>query len=74
MRSLVTGISGFVGGHLAARLHERGEEVVGLVQRRRREAGEPADVQLFEADLCDAVAVERVVLPRRAGTIGSGWG
>ncbi len=61
MRSLITGISGFVGRHLAAHLCERGEEVVGLVRRRGKAAKEVADVQLFEADLRDAVAVERAV-------------
>lgn len=60
MRSLVTGVSGFAGGHLAAHLRERGEEVVGLVQRRG-EAGEPAGVPLVEADIRDARAVARAI-------------
>ncbi len=58
IRSLVTGIDGFAGAHLAAHLRARGEEVVGLVRER---GGGPADVALVEADLRDAAAVERAL-------------
>lgn len=58
IRSLITGINGFAGTHLATHLQTRGEEVVGLVRERGRG---PADVVLVEADLRDGAAVERAV-------------
>lgn len=51
MRAFLTGGAGFVGGHLAARLAERGDEVVALVRSPAR-----ADVpgaELVEGDLSD---------------------
>jgi GDP-4-dehydro-6-deoxy-D-mannose reductase len=58
MRILVTGVGGFVGQHLARRLHEGGDEVVGSYWP---EAVEVPGVELHPADVCDRAAVERLV-------------
>lgn len=52
MRVLVTGATGFIGGHLVRALVERGERVLALV-RSSREAGwlENLGVELFVGDL-----------------------
>lgn len=49
-RVLVTGATGFIGSHLAARLRESGYAVRALV-RGRRQAGRLAGLELFEGDL-----------------------
>jgi GDP-4-dehydro-6-deoxy-D-mannose reductase len=63
MHILITGINGFVGGHLAELLVQQGEHaiwgvsrsgVLGLAHLRN-------NVQMQQADLCDAAAVRRVV-------------
>jgi len=51
MRVLLTGASGFIGGHLCRRLVARGDGVVALVRDRRRAAGLPAEVERLEGDL-----------------------
>lgn len=64
MRALVTGITGFAGGHLAEALLARGDEVAGLSR-----SGEwPADlrflagrVALYACDLRDASALEALL-------------
>ncbi|HXO22643.1 MAG TPA: GDP-mannose 4,6-dehydratase [Thermoanaerobaculia bacterium] len=61
MRVLVTGISGFVGRRLALHLRERGDTVAGLFLDERPEGVEVAGVELHEADLLDAPALERVI-------------
>jgi GDP-4-dehydro-6-deoxy-D-mannose reductase len=58
MKVLVTGVSGFVGQHLARRLHARGDEVVGSYWP---EPVEVPGVELHPADVCDRGAVERIV-------------
>jgi nucleoside-diphosphate-sugar epimerase len=62
MRAFVTGATGFIGGRLARRLRERGDEVVALVRSRSR-AGELERLgcELVEGDLADADALARGV-------------
>ncbi len=62
MTALVTGVTGFTGGHLARHLAQRGVAVRGLV--RRKSLGRPqvdslrnAGVEIVEGDLADAAAV-----------------
>jgi GDP-mannose 4,6-dehydratase len=64
-RVLITGVTGFVGPHLARKLLERGYEVYGLVRRRaegynyRRltETGVLDQVKLVEGDLMDFTSI-----------------
>lgn len=58
MKVLVTGVGGFVGQHLARRLHARGDEVVGTYWP---EAIEVPGVELHAADVRDREAVARIV-------------
>lgn len=60
-RALVTGISGFVGGHLAEHLLAGGWEVWGCSQRRPSTFRLPDEVHHLPADLTDADAVAEVV-------------
>jgi len=59
MRAFVTGATGFIGGHIARKLRERGDEVVALV-RTPSKAGELKSLgcELIEGDL-DNVGVLR---------------
>src|SRR6266536_3265269 len=62
MKAFVTGATGFIGGHLAERLHARGDEVVALVRSpdkatKLRELG----CDLVEGDLGDEPAIRRGV-------------
>jgi GDP-4-dehydro-6-deoxy-D-mannose reductase len=52
MRTLITGITGFVGGHLATKLVEDGHQVWGCAVNVGRPSGtfEVADVDLLDAD------------------------
>ena len=54
MRAFVTGATGFIGGRLARRLRDRGDEVVALVRSPER-AAELAQLgcELFRDDLVD---------------------
>ena len=62
VKAFVTGGTGFIGGRLAAKLCERGDEVVALV-RSPDKAGElrQKGVQLIEGDLTDTDAIRRGV-------------
>src|SRR5260370_33763937 len=62
MRALVTGISGFIGSHLARSLLAQGVEVVGLVRRTSQMNRFPADqVQLVPGDIGDPDSLSRAV-------------
>ena len=62
MRAFVTGATGFIGGHVARQLSERGDQVVALVRSPDkatdlREQG----AELIEGDLSDEEAIKRGV-------------
>lgn len=62
MADLVTGATGFTGGHLARMLVSRGHRVRALVRDRRRAADlEAAGIELVEGDLRDLAALDRAV-------------
>jgi dihydroflavonol-4-reductase len=60
LRVLVTGATGFTGGHLARTLASRGYQVRALVRDLARgESLRPAGVELVQGDLTDAPSLER---------------
>ena len=62
MRVLITGVTGFIGSALAAKLVEAGEEVYGLVRFMGQGRGPlPRGVEYITADLTDYFSVERAV-------------
>ncbi|MFZ5624418.1 MAG: NAD-dependent epimerase/dehydratase family protein [Gemmatimonadota bacterium] len=62
MRALVTGATGFVGGHLVRRLHATGHEITALVRSPTRAAAlAPFGVRLVRGDLADAAALREAV-------------
>jgi nucleoside-diphosphate-sugar epimerase len=64
VKAFVTGATGFIGGHLARRLHERGDEVVALVRSPERAAPlTELGCRLVAGDLGDEAAI-------RAGVAG----
>jgi len=67
MRALVTGISGFVGGHLAEHLRESGDLVVGLSRSGRWPAGLAHLAEGARIERCDLASVDPGEL---AGLIG----
>ena len=62
MRAFVSGATGFIGGHVARKLRERGDEVVALV-RSPQKAGELRQLgcELVEGDLSDEDAIRKGV-------------
>jgi nucleoside-diphosphate-sugar epimerase len=62
VRAFVTGATGFIGGHVARKLRERGDEVVALV-RSPDKAGELRELgcELIEGDLSDEAAIREGV-------------
>ncbi len=62
MAELVTGATGFTGGHLARTLAARGYQVRALVRDRRAAIDlERAGIELVEGDLRDRAALDRAV-------------
>ncbi len=64
MRAFVTGLTGFVGPHLARHLAARGFEILGLGLRQRQSAQPnslPADVSLIGADIRDYADLLRIL-------------
>lgn len=60
MRAMVTGATGFTGGHLARALRERGVEVRALVRDEHRADGlRSLGVEIVPGDLADAASVRR---------------
>ena len=60
MRALVTGATGFVGGHLAEALRRRGDEVTALVRSpRKAEALTRLGVRVVAGDLDDPASLAR---------------
>ena len=62
VRAFVTGATGFIGGHVARKLRERGDDVVALVRApaKATDLGE-LGCELLEGDLSDAEAIRRGV-------------
>jgi GDP-4-dehydro-6-deoxy-D-mannose reductase len=64
MRALITGVTGFVGSHLAEYLLDKGAEVVGTARWRSQTANIDHiqdKIQLVECDLRDYASVKRVL-------------
>jgi dihydroflavonol-4-reductase len=60
MRVFLTGGTGFIGGQVAARLRERGDDVVALVRSPDKAATlREAGCELVEGDLSDVAAIRR---------------
>ena len=76
MNVLVTGGGGFLGSHLARRLHEMGHRV--SVLGRRRYPGLPPNIIQHQADLCDPKAVSEACREQEsvfhAGALPGIWG
>ena len=62
MRAFLTGATGFIGGHVARKLRERGDDVVTLVRSPEKAArlGE-LGCDLVQGDLTDSAAIRRGV-------------
>src|SRR4051794_3583204 len=60
VKAFVTGATGFIGGHVARKLRQRGDDVVALV-RSPQKAGALRELgcELVEGDLSDAEAIGR---------------
>lgn len=62
MRVFLTGATGFIGGHVARRLRQRGDDVVALVRSpAKADALRELGCELVEGDLSDAAAIARGV-------------
>lgn len=62
MRSLITGVAGFAGGHLARYLLGQGHTVAGIRYHKDQTSKHlPVEVEVHEADILDASRLTRVV-------------
>ncbi|TMV53044.1 GDP-mannose 4,6-dehydratase [Paenibacillus mesophilus] len=63
MKALVTGISGFVGSHMAEFLLQRNVEVTGTIRQRSRmdHIKHLSDIRLVECELRDPFSVEHLI-------------
>jgi nucleoside-diphosphate-sugar epimerase len=62
VRAFVTGATGFIGGHVARKLRERGDEVVALVRSpEKADALRDLGCELIEGDLSSTEAITRGV-------------
>jgi GDP-4-dehydro-6-deoxy-D-mannose reductase len=64
MKALITGISGFVGSHMAEFLLGKNEEVCGTIRYRSRMEnieGIKDKIELYECDIKDAVAMRELI-------------
>ncbi|WP_127534107.1 GDP-mannose 4,6-dehydratase [Paenibacillus kobensis] len=64
MKALITGISGFVGSHMAEFLLKEGVEVVGTIRQRSRMnhiEGIRSQIRLIECELRDPLSVEHLM-------------
>lgn len=64
MKALVTGISGFVGSHMAEFLLDKGVEVVGTIRQRSQKdhiTHIESDIKLVECELRDPISVEQLM-------------
>lgn len=62
MRAFVTGATGFIGGHVARQLSERGDQVVALVRSPDKASDlREQGAELIEGDLSDEEAIKRGV-------------
>jgi dihydroflavonol-4-reductase len=60
MRAFLTGGTGFIGGHVARKLRERGDEVVALARSPEKAAAvRELGCEVVEGDLSDADAIRR---------------
>lgn len=69
-RIIITGITGFIGFHLAKTLHDNGDEVIGMdnfnhyysPQLKRQRAAELKSIQIIEGDICNAKLLNETLL------------
>ena len=61
MKVMVSGVTGFLGGRVAAKLAEAGHQVVGFCRDESRWADRPASATAVVGDVTDRAAVERAV-------------
>lgn len=72
MKILITGIAGFIGFHLAKKLHQRGDQVVGIdnfntyydvrLKQLRNQQLQELGILCIKEDICNAPAVEKLCI------------
>lgn len=62
MKSLITGVGGFAGGHLARHLLQSGHTVAGLLYDKDRTPTRlPSEVELYQADILEPAGLSRIL-------------